>query len=110
MLFYGCLYIGPLIQYLKTFQEIQPRCRITATKSQSHNEPSTNEPFLEAGQGGGWGCGPEQPAATVPCTSVYSECIAMARRTQHLAKAVCASVKYNESQTTASGSSTSTSI
>ena len=34
--------------------------------------------------------------------SVYSGCIAMARRTQLLA--VCASAKYNESQTTASGS------
>ena len=35
--------------------------------------------LLEAGQGGGWGCGPKQLAATVPCASVYSGCIAMAR-------------------------------
>jgi hypothetical protein len=33
----------------------------------------------EAGQSGGWGCGPEQLAATVPCASVYDGCIAMAR-------------------------------
>ena len=59
--------------------------RITATTSKSHNELSTNVPFLEAGQGGGWGCGPEQLVATVPCASVYSGCIAMARRTQRLA-------------------------
>ena len=38
----------------------------------------------EAGQGGGWGCDPEQLAATEPC-AVYSGCIAMARRTQPLA-------------------------
>ena len=53
-------------------QEIQPWCRITATTSQSHDELSTNVPFSEAGPGGGWGCGPEQLAATVPCASVYS--------------------------------------
>ena len=38
----------------------------------------------EAGQGGGWGCGPEQLAATEPC-AVHSGCIAMLRRTQPLA-------------------------
>ena len=95
MLFYGCSYIGvsgPLIQYLKT---MQPRCRITATMSQYNNELSTNIPFLEAGQGGecgrvkvcpggGWGCGPEQLAATVPCASVYSGC--MQWRGAHTAK------------------------
>ena len=31
----------------------------------------------EAGQGG-LGCGPEQLVATVPCSNVYSGCIAMA--------------------------------
>ena len=31
----------------------------------------------DVGQGGGWGC--EKLAATVPCTSVYSGCIVMAR-------------------------------
>ena len=53
-------------------QEIQPWCRITATTSQSHNELSTNVPYLEAVQGVWWGCGPEQLAAKVPCARVYS--------------------------------------
>ncbi len=34
----------------------------------------------EAGQGGGWVCGLNQLAATVPCANVDSRCIAMARR------------------------------
>ena len=78
MLFYGCLYIRYIYKWapntvFEDVQEIQPWCRITATMSQSHNELSTNA-----------GCGPEQLAATVPCASVYSGCIAMARRTQLL--------------------------
>jgi hypothetical protein len=92
----------------------------------------------EAGQGEGWGCGPEQLAATEP-SAVYSGCMEMARRTQPLAvfckysgvlelylniiilyidiyiisyilswpKAVCASRRYYESETPASGSPTS---
>jgi hypothetical protein len=55
--------------------------RITATTSQSHDELSL--PFLEAGQGGGWGCGPEQLAATVPSalfTVVYGEAHTAFRR------------------------------
>ena len=53
-------------------QEIHPWCRIRATTSQSHDELSTNVPFLEAGQGVWWGCGPERLEATVPCACVYS--------------------------------------
>ena len=60
MLLYGCLYIGvsgPVTGHtvFEDVQEIQPRHRITATTSQSHNELSTNVPFFRAGQGGGWG-------------------------------------------------------
>ena len=47
--------------------------------------PGIPSVFLEVGQGGGWGCGHEQLAATVPCTSVYSGCITMVRRTKLLA-------------------------
>ena len=53
---------GPLIQYLK---KLSLGAEL-ATTSQPHNELSTNVPFLEAGPGGGWGCGPEQLVATVP--------------------------------------------
>ena len=76
MLIYRCEWA--LNTVFEDVQEIQPWCRITATTSQSHNELSTNL-FLEAGQGGGWGCGSEQLAARVPCAHVYSGCIAMAR-------------------------------
>ena len=31
------------------------------------------------GSGGGWGCGPEQLAAAIPCAGVYSGWVAMAR-------------------------------
>ena len=90
----GRIYIGasgPLIQYLKTFKkwsidkELQP---LRASPTMSFLQTCR---FLEAGQGGGWGCGPEQLAATVPCVRVYSGRIAMApihniirRRTQLL--------------------------
>ena len=37
------------------------------TTSQSYNELSTDVVFLEAGPGGGWGRGPEQLAAALPC-------------------------------------------
>ena len=57
---------------LEDLQEIQPWCRITATRSQSHHELCTNVAFLEAGQGVWWGRGPEQLAATVPCARVNS--------------------------------------
>ena len=60
---------------LEDVPEIQPWCRITATTSQSNNELSTNVPFVEAGQGGVWGCGPEQLEATDLCASVYSGCM-----------------------------------
>ena len=80
----GRIYIGasgPLIQYLKTFKkcsidkELQP---LRASPTMSFLQTCR---FLEAGQGGGWGCGPEQLAATVPCGRVYSGCIAMVRHT-----------------------------
>uniref|UniRef100_A0A8C5ASQ4 MAGUK p55 scaffold protein 3b n=1 Tax=Gadus morhua TaxID=8049 RepID=A0A8C5ASQ4_GADMO len=59
---------------------------ITATPSQSHIELPPNALFRWACQGGGWGCGPEQLAARDgTMRSVYSGCIAMARRTQPLA-------------------------
>ena len=48
-------------------QEIQPWCRILATRRKSLNELSTNGPSLEAGPGV-WGRGPEQLVATVPCS------------------------------------------
>ena len=74
MLFMDACVSGPNTIF-EDVQEIQPRCRITATTSQPHNELSTNAPFLEAdqggsrvgaGQGGGWGCGPEQLVAPEP--------------------------------------------
>ena len=68
MLLYTVGVSWPLIQYLK----LQPWCRITSITSQYHNELTTNVPISEAGQGGGWECGPEQFAATVQCASVYS--------------------------------------
>ena len=86
MLFYGCLYIGvsgPLIQYLKMFNKCSHGAELQPLRASP--QLSTNAPFLEVGQGGGWGCGPEQLAATVPFASAYSGCIAMLRRTQLLA-------------------------
>ena len=67
MLLYECLCIGvsgPLIQYLKTFKKFSRGAELQPLRDD--NELSTNVPFLEAGQGGGWGCGPEQLEATVP--------------------------------------------
>ena len=95
MLLYGCFYIdvsGPLIQYLKTFKKFS----LGAKLQPLHASPTMGFPqrcrFVEAGQGGGWGCCPEKLAATVPCASVYSGWITMAqihnivrRRTQLLA-------------------------
>ena len=88
MLLYECFYIavsGPLIQYLKTFKKF----RLGAELQPLRASPTMSFPqtclFLEAGPGGGWGRGPEQLAATVPCANFYSGCIAMARRTQLLA-------------------------
>ena len=66
MLLYECFNIavrGTLIQFLKTLKkfnldaELQPlRARPTMSFPQTYR-------FLEAGQGGGWGCGSEQLAA-----------------------------------------------
>ena len=58
----------PLIQYLKTFKKFTTQLRASPTMS----FPQTCLFFLEAGQGDGWGCGPEQLAGMVPCASVYS--------------------------------------
>ena len=55
------LLVGPNT-VLEDTQEVQPWCRMTAARSQSHRELSTNGTFLEAGPGGGWGRGPEQLA------------------------------------------------
>ena len=73
--------LGPLTQYLKTFRNS------AVVQNYSQYEPVAHWAFpkhgvsvfvalmqmrrREAGQGGGWGCGLEQLAATVPCV-VYS--------------------------------------
>ena len=70
----------PLLHYLKTFKKLS---RITAAMSQSHNELSTNVPFLRGGSRWRVGVfGPEQLAATVPCAPFYSGCIGMVSCTQ----------------------------
>ena len=51
---------------LEDVQEIQPWCRITATTSQSHNENSTNVPFVGGGSRWRWAGGPEQ------CSAVFA--------------------------------------
>ena len=88
MLIYGCLYVdvsGPLILYLKTFKRFSLGAEIQPVWASCTLSFLQKRRFLEAGQGGGWGCGPEQLATTVPCARVYSGCIAMARRRQQLA-------------------------
>ena len=59
MLLYGCLYIGvsgPFIQYLKTFKKFRRGAELQPLRA----SPTMSFPqrcrFLEAGQGGGWGC------------------------------------------------------
>jgi hypothetical protein len=88
MLLHECFYkavSGPIIEYLKMFKKFSRGAELQPLRaSPTLSFPQTCR-FLEAGQGGGWGCGPEQLAATVPCAHVYSGCIAMARRTQLLA-------------------------
>ena len=73
MLLYGCFNIdisGPLTQYLKTFPkfnrgaELQP-LRASRTLAFPKCAFSVSVDLMqmrrrEAGQGGGWGCGPEQ--------------------------------------------------
>ena len=80
MLFYVFFNIGisgQLTQYSKTFPkfsrgaELQP-LRASRTLSFPKRAVSVSVALMqmrrrEAGQGGGWGCGPEQLAATVPC-------------------------------------------
>ena len=70
MLIYECSYVavsGPLIQYLKTFKKFSRGAELQPPwASPTMSFPQTCR-LLEAGQGGGWGCGPEQLAATVPC-------------------------------------------
>ena len=73
MLLYGYLYIGvcgPEIEYLKTFKKFSHGAELHPLRA-SPTLPK-RAVFLDAGQGGGLGCGPEQLAATVPCASVYS--------------------------------------
>ena len=56
--------------------------KVQSTQNYSHYEPMRFPQtcrFLEAGQGGGWRCGPEQLAVRVPCAGVYSGCNVMAR-------------------------------
>ena len=75
MLLYECFYIavsGPLIQYIRRSRN----SALVHNYRQSHNELPQMCRFLEAGQGGGFG--PEQLAATVPGSRVYSGCIEMA--------------------------------
>ena len=79
MLLYGCFNIDisrPKTQYLKTFPkfsrvaELQP---LRASRTLSFPQTRRFGVALmqmrrrEASQGGGWGCGPEQLAATVLC-------------------------------------------
>ena len=52
---------GTLIQYLKMFKKFSLGAELQPLRASP-----TNLPFLETGQGGGWWCGPEQLAATVP--------------------------------------------
>ena len=80
MLLYGCFNIdisGPQTQYLKTFPtfsreaELQPQRAsrtLSCPQTRCFGVCSFNaRRRREAGQGGRWGCGPEQLAATVPC-------------------------------------------
>ena len=82
MLLHECFYkavSGPIIEYLKMFKKFSRGAELQPLRaSPTLSFPQTCR-FLEAGQGGGWGCGPEQLAATVPCASVYSGCIAIAQ-------------------------------
>ena len=80
MLLHGCFNIdisGPLTQHLKMFPkfsrgaELQP-LRASRTLSFPESAVSVSVALMqmrrrEAGQGGGWGCGPEHLAPTVPC-------------------------------------------
>jgi hypothetical protein len=74
MLLYGCFNIGisgPLTQYLKfsrgaELQPLQGSRTLSFPQTRRFGVSSFNA-RREAGQGGGWGCGPEQLAATVPC-------------------------------------------
>ena len=83
MLLYECFYIAvswPLIQFLKTFKKFSLGAELQPLRAgPAMSFPQTCR-FLEAGQGGGWGCGLEQLVATVPCARVYSGCIAIAKR------------------------------
>ena len=73
MLFYGCFNIGisgPQTQYSKTSPkfsrgaELQP---LRTSRTLSFPQTRCFGGRVKAGQGGGWGCGPEQLVATVPC-------------------------------------------
>ena len=85
---YGCFNIGISglqTQYSKTSPkfsrgaELQP---LQTSRTLSFPQTRCFGGRVKAGQGGGWGCGPEQLVATVPCArrSVDGGCIAMARR------------------------------
>ena len=76
MLFYGCFNIGisgPQTQYSKTSPkfsrgaELQP---LRTSRTLSFPQTRCFGGRVKAGQGGGWGCGPEQLVATVPCALV----------------------------------------
>ena len=70
---YLCIgFIGLLIQYLKTFKKFSLGAELQPLRASPIMSFPQKCRFLEVVQGGGWRCGPEQPAAMVPCANVYS--------------------------------------
>ena len=82
MLLYRCFNIdisGPQMQYLKPFSKFSRGAELLplrASRTLSFPQRTISESVAlmqmrrEVVQGGGWGCGPEQLAATVPCAPI----------------------------------------
>ena len=70
MLLYECFYIavrGTLIQFLKTLKKFNLDAELQPLRASTKMSFPQTYHFLEAGRGGGWGCGYEKLAAMVPC-------------------------------------------
>ena len=80
---------GPQTQYSKTSPKFSRGAELQSLRnSRTLSFPQTRcfGGRVKAGQGGGWGCGPEQLVATdSTMRSVYGGCIAMARRNPYYA-------------------------
>ena len=66
MLLYECFYIavrGTLIQFLKTLKKFNLDAELQPLRASPKMSFPQTYHFLEAGQGGGWGCGYEKLAA-----------------------------------------------